>query len=113
MGRASKVERPTKRSEYVIVFGSRAAEKGWSDLRATIPNALADSWDFLTRTPTQVTPANYRLRGALATITRNGKALDRWQHKPTLKGDARIWFCVEGKTVILEEVHTSHPNTTK
>jgi len=113
MARATKVERHTKSTEYGIVFGSRGAEKGWADLRATIRNALADSWDFLTRTPTQVTPTNYRLKGALASLTRDGKTFDRWQHKPTLKGDARIWFYIDGQTVILEAVHTNHPNPTK
>lgn len=29
-----------------------------------------------------------------------------------LKGDARIWFYVEG-VVSLEQVHTKHPNETK
>ncbi|KAB1642140.1 hypothetical protein F8O05_09950 [Gulosibacter chungangensis] len=33
---------------------------------------------------------------------------------PELRGDgARIWFFVEGQTVFLEQVHTSHPNETK
>jgi hypothetical protein len=113
VARANKVERPTKRTEFQLIYGSRAAEKGWVDLRATMLNALADTWDFLTRTPTLVTPTNYRLKGALATVTRDGKTFDRWQHKPTLKGDARIWFYIDGQTVVLEEVHTNHPNATK
>jgi hypothetical protein len=44
---------------------------------------------------------------------RSGNADERWQHKPTLKGTARIWFFVEDRTVYLEQVHTSHPNETK
>ena len=105
-----ELERST---EFEIEFGTRSAEKGWADLKATIRGALADSWDFLTRTPTLVTPTNYRLKGALATVTRDGATFQRWQHKPTLKGDARIWFYVDGQKVILEEVHTNHPNATK
>jgi hypothetical protein len=37
----------------------------------------------------------------------------RCQYKPTLKGDARIWFYVDGNTVLLEQVHTQHANQTK
>ena len=58
-------------------------------------------------------PENYPLRGDLANITRDGKTHERWQHKPTQQGDARIWFYIEGKTVHLEQVHTNHPNETK
>lgn len=113
MARSSKVERPTKKSEYDIVFASRQAEKGWTDLRATTRNALADSWDFLTRSPLTEGPVNYPLRGALGTVTYGGKQYSRWQHKPTRQGDARIWFFVIGQTVYLEQVHTQHPNETK
>lgn len=59
------------------------------------------------------TPTNYPLKGELGTITRDGASHQRWQHKPTLKGDARIWFYVEARTVLLEQVHTHHPNATK
>lgn len=113
MAREKKVARPTKRSEYSIEFATVQARRGWTDLCATTRNALADAWDFLTHTPQVETPSNYRLRGQLRTITRDGKAHDRWQHKPTLKGDARIWFYVDGQTVYLEQVHTHHPNATK
>lgn len=113
MARKESVARPTKKSEYVIVFDNRAAEVGWRDLAATQRNALADTWDFLTKTPAIRSPRNYELKGELATFERNGKTFTRWQHKPTLKGDARIWFYVEGQTVHLERVFTSHPNITK
>ncbi len=29
------VARPHKKNEYLIVFGSRASQKGWTDLKAT------------------------------------------------------------------------------
>jgi hypothetical protein len=43
MATLTKVERPTKKNEFEIVYGSRGAEKGWQDLRATTRNALADT----------------------------------------------------------------------
>lgn len=112
VARQEKVPRPTKSTEFDIVFGSRQAAKGWTDLRATHRSQLADAWDFLTRTPTSITPSNYRLKGELSTVSRAGVTHDRWQHKPTLRGGARIWFYVDAHTVVLEQVHTNHPHET-
>ncbi|HRN28893.1 MAG TPA: hypothetical protein PK781_03755 [Terrimesophilobacter sp.] len=113
MARAERVERPRKKSEFEIRFASRSAEKGWRDLCATSRNAMADAWDFLTRTPGHHTPTNTPLKGQLATVVRDGRSFQRWQHKPTRGGDARIWFYLDGQTVFLENVHTHHPNETK
>lgn len=63
--------------------------------------------------PADRTPTNYPLKGVLGTVTRDGKTYERWQHKPTAQGDARIWFYVDGQTVYVEQVHTKHPNQTK
>ncbi len=52
-------------------------------------------------------------KGVLGTVLRGGTAHERWQHKPTAKGTARIWFYVDERTVYLEQIHTSHPNQTK
>lgn len=112
-GKGELVPRPPKKIEYEIRFATTNAKRGWQDLAATIRNPLADAWDFLTRTPLANLPTNYPLKGEYGTIARDGKAHTRWQHKPTLKGTARIWFYVEGRTVYLEQVHTSHPNETK
>lgn len=111
--RGGLVPRPPKRIEYEIRFATTEAVKGWRDLAATIRNPLAETWDFLTRSPLAKTPTNYPLRGDLGTISRGGTTHERWQHKPTLSGTARIWFFVEGRTVYLEQVHTNHPNETK
>ena len=112
-GKGELVPRPPKKIEYEIRFATTNARKGWQDLAAAIRNPLADAWDFLTRTPLANVPTNHPLRGDLGTITRDGKTHERWQHKPTQQGDARIWFYVEGRTVYLEQVHTRHPNETK
>ncbi|CAM3456263.1 hypothetical protein TSHO111613_23995 [Tsukamurella hominis] len=111
--RGELVPRPPKKTEYEIRFATTHALKGWQDLTATIRNPLADAWDFLTRTPLTHSQTNYPLRGDLGTISRDGTSHERWQHKPTRQGDARIWFYVVDHTVFLEQVHTSHPNETK
>lgn len=113
MAKSQRVDRPTKKSEYDIQFASVSAQRGWTDLKASILNSLADTWDFLTRTPLDRTTTNYPLKGQLQWIVRDGVKHERWQHKPTLQGDARIWFYVEGRIVHLEQVHTRHPNQTK
>jgi hypothetical protein len=107
------VQRPAKKIEYEIRFATAEARKGWRDLVATIRNPMSEAWDFLTRTPLQTTPTNYRLKGELGTVLRGGTAHERWQHKPTAKGTARIWFYVDERTVYLEQIHTSRPNQTK
>lgn len=113
MKRGRKVERPTKKSEYTIVFGSANAARGWQDLCATTRNALTDAWDFLTKTPESTTPTSYRLRDDLEFVIRDGVSYQRWQLKPTKQGDARIWYYVHDGAVVLEQVHTRHPNETK
>lgn len=105
--------RPLKKTEYEIQFATTDAYSGWRDLVATLRNPMAEAWDFLTRTPLTTTPTNYRLKGSLGVIQRNGATHDRWQYKPTAKGTARIWFYVHERVVFLEQVHTSHPNETK
>ncbi|TDP41435.1 hypothetical protein [Nocardia ignorata] len=107
------VPRPARKTEYQIRFATADAQKGWRDLVATIRNPMAEAWDFLTRTPLSTTPTDYPLRGELGTISRGGARHERWQHKPTAKGTARIWFYVHEHTVFLKQVHTSHPNETK
>lgn len=126
------VQRPAKKSEYVIRFASAQAQKGWRDLVAVAGptshlrrpghpgpqpqrNVMADTYDFLTTTPTQIDPrTNYPLKGELGHVTdQSGTARIRWQHKPTATGDGRVWFYLDGSTVWLEQVHTHHPNQTK
>lgn len=65
MPRDSVVPRPAKKSEYVLKYATKQAEKGWRDLVATIRNPMSETWDFLTRTPLTTTTTNYPLKGAL------------------------------------------------
>lgn len=58
---------------------------------------MADAWDFLTKTPESETPTNSPMKGKLATVDRDGCSFRRWQHKPTMKSGARIWFYVDGR----------------
>lgn len=113
MEKQLKVERPLRKNEYELRFATAQAQKGWLNLKATIRGPLAETWEFLTKTPTEKTLNNYPLRADLGFLTYKGKRYERWQHKPTRQGDARIWFFVEGQVVYLEKVFTSHPNQTK
>lgn len=108
-----RVHRPVKKTEYEIRFASRSAEKGWRDLQATQRNALADSWDFLTRTPHERGPLNQPMKAELAHVTYQGEDHERWQHKPVAQGDSRIWYFIVDRIVYLEQVHTKKPNQTK
>jgi hypothetical protein len=108
--REGGVPRPAKKAEYQIQFGTRQAQKGWIDLLATIRNAVVDAWDFLTRSPKEVSESNHPMKAELATVTRDGREHDRWQHE--LPGGARLWFYVEDRTVWLVDVFTHHPNQT-
>jgi hypothetical protein len=112
-GKGNHVPRPTKKSEYAIIFASNSARKGWQDLEAVRRNDLVDAWDFLTRNPKELSPLNSQLRGELGQVTVAGEPFDRWQLKLSSTFGARIWFYVDGNTVFIEEVHTNHPNETK
>jgi hypothetical protein len=115
MSKSAHVERPTKRTEYEIVFATSQAQRGWTNLMATTRNALADAWDFLTRTPQSPSPTCHRLKGSLASVTHGGTTHERWQYE--LPGGARLWYYVtkdgRGGVVHLIETHTHHPNATK
>jgi hypothetical protein len=114
MAKKTAVPRPKKKSECDIDFATPHARKGWDDLNSTVPNARTDAWDFLTKTPTYEDPdRNYKLKPPLDIVARDGKKFQHWQYKPTIKGDARIWFYIDGMTVYLEKVYTHHPNQTK
>jgi hypothetical protein len=114
MAEAEQVARPVKRSEYVIVHATRAAEKGWRDLLATTKNALVDAWDDLTVNPVRDDAKCHPLKDDLGTIAVNGTPHIQRQYE--LPGGARVWYYVtEGRpgTVHLVAVHTHHPNQTK
>ena len=114
MAKDQAVERPTKRTEYRIVFATRQAEKGWRDHRATSLNAMVDAWDALTRDPEANSPTCHPLKDDLGTVTVAGVAHIRRQYE--LPGGARVWYYVTSGSpgvVHLVDVHTHHPNATK
>lgn len=76
----------------------------------TARNAAVDAWDFLTKTPLDRSTACHPLKGDLAEVTIDGAKHERWQYE--LPGGARIWYAVHEKVVLIERVHTSHPNET-
>ena len=109
--RAEGVNRPLKKSEYEIRFGTREAQKGWTDLLATTRSAMVDAWDHFTTNPMLLTERNHPMRAELEFVVRDGIRFVRWQHE--LPGGARIWFFIDGQVVWLVDVHTRHPNHTK
>lgn len=120
--RTRPIERPLKRAEYGLVFITRAAEKGWSDAVATKRNVIVDVWDRLTTDPTREDGVLvYRLQGAeLGLGVYQGTTYDRYQIK--FAGGGRIWYFVRPTSeksarlaghVLIEQVHTHHPNQTK
>jgi len=46
-------------------------------------------------------------------VERNGALYDQWQYKVSKTSGSRIWFYVDGQTVVIVEVFTAHPNQTK
>jgi hypothetical protein len=122
------VPRPVKRAEYEIVLITRQAEVGWRDALATYRNAVVDAWDRLCKDPTLEDGKRvYRLKHDLATGMYEGVAYERYQYK--IPNGSRIWYFVDeaknekNKTnknkkmsagrVLIEDVHTAHPNETK
>jgi mRNA-degrading endonuclease RelE of RelBE toxin-antitoxin system len=77
---------------------------------------MADAWDHLSETPdTRIRERCYPLQGSLGHVPVNGVELEQWQYKPTKKGDVRIWYAVDRRslTVHVLRVATNHPNETK
>ena len=108
-----RVERPLRKSEFEIYFDTRSAMQGWRDFVATRRNEAVVAWDFFTSNPLEQTHNNYQLKSNLAFLIRAGESFERWQYKPSSTSDIRIWFYVKQNRVLLEQVHTHHPNQTK
>lgn len=83
MSKESAVPRALKRTEFVLVFITSQAQKGWVDCLATARNAAVDAWDCLTRTPGLESQRLYRLKGDFATGSYQGVTFDRYQYKIT------------------------------
>ena len=107
------VPRPAKKVEYDIRFASAGAKKGWRDLVATMRKPDGRRMGFPHSYPDGNHFHQLPAEGGAGDCERGGQSFERWQHKPTLKGSARIWFYIDDRTVFLEAVHTSHPNETK
>lgn len=105
------VARPLRKNEYEIVFGTSNAQKGWRDVLATQRNAVVTAWERLTTEPLADDTTCHGMKGDLEFLTHQGKNHRRRQYE--LSNGARIWFYVDGKSVILVDVHTHHPNATK
>jgi len=113
MANLEKVPRPHKKTPYTLYFATKSAQKGWRDVLAVRPADLQKTWDFLAHTPLDITPHSYPLKGELQAVSWKGVRYERWQLKPSLSAGIRIWYFIDGKKVLIEQVHTRHPNQTK
>jgi hypothetical protein len=113
MAGLEKIPRPHNRTPYTLYFATNSAKKGWRDLHAIRPSDLGRVWDFLAYTPLDTTSLSYPLKGELSNIVWRGESHQRWQVKLSRTDGARIWYCVVGRMVLIEKVHTHHPNETK
>jgi hypothetical protein len=118
VSRPEAIPRPLKKAEFVLVFISSQARKGWVDCLATARSAAVDAWDCLTKTPDLESERLYRLKADLATGTYGGVGYDRYQYK--INNGGRIWYFIQrtpkdkkaaGK-VLIERVTMSHPKET-
>jgi hypothetical protein len=118
VSKESVVPRPLKRAEYLLVFITSQAEKGWVDCLATARNAAVDAWECLTKTPDLESQRLYRLKGDFATGVYRGVTYDRYQYKITDGG--RLWYFIErtpknkksAGRVLIERCSTAHPKET-
>lgn len=113
MSASDHVIRPLRKSDFVLRFESPKAARAWTDLLAVRRNAVVDAWEKLTSSPMTSTELCYRMTNELAVLVRNGRNHQRWQLKLNERDGARIWYFVIDQTVIIEKVHTSHPNESK
>lgn len=119
MSKRSEVSRPLKRGEFVLVFISREAEKGWRDCLSGARNAVVDCWECLTTAPDIESERLYRLKADYATGSYDGVTYDRYQYKITNGG--RIWYFIErtpqdkrhAGRVLLERCMPGHPKETE
>lgn len=111
MAKGERVDRPLKKSEFQIVYGSSEAKKGWRDLLATQRSQLVDAWNLLTTDPFAHNAQIHPLKGSLGIVTRGG--VEHVQRQCELSQGARIWFYVDDMNVVVVKVHTRHPNQTK
>lgn len=116
--RGEAVPRPTKKTEYQLVFCSREAVNGWQDCLAAVRNAVVDVFDRLTAHPEVETQRQYRLQGDFATGNYAGVVYERWQYK--ISDGGRIWYFVDhtksgskAGSVLIERAEPGHPKATE
>lgn len=119
MSRQAEVPRPRRHSEFVLVFITREAEKGWRDCLAVARNAVVEAWDCLTSAPDVESQRLYRLKADYATGVYNGHRYHRYQYKITNGG--RLWYFIQrtpenkrlAGRVLLERCEPGHPKETE
>jgi hypothetical protein len=114
LGKGDPVPPPPGKGEYEVKFASRAAAVGWQDLCRQAPGNTLDAWIQMRTCPAPVVPTSrhHRMKGDLATGTRNGKSYPQWQIEVT--GGGRIWYLFDENATTCWLVHagTGHPRQT-
>ena len=124
--RGSRLTRPVATDEWELVAITTEAARGWAQMEASEPNALARAYDQLTQDPLHHSSRQHRLKGNYATGTYQGRTFDRWQYE--VSGAGRIWYFVDApdplvarsgkrprprKRVLVEMVSAGHPKGTE
>ncbi len=124
--RGARLTRPVPANEWELVAITTEAARGWAQLEATEPAALARAYDQLTHDPAHYSGRQHRMKGQYATGTYEGRTFERWQYE--VSGASRIWYFVDmpdpaaarrgkgprlRKRVLVEMVSIGHPKGTE
>ncbi|RKN08942.1 hypothetical protein [Streptomyces radicis] len=115
LGRGDPVAPPPGDGEFAIIFASKEAARGWSELCRQVPGAAGRAWEQMRRDPAPSSPTerHHPLKAALATATHQGRELPVWQIEVT--GGGRVWYLFdrERRTCWLKLASLRHPKKTE
>jgi hypothetical protein len=111
--RLDRVAPPPAGDEWEVRFGTTEAAKGWDDLCKQAAGNTNAAFALMRSNPRPAPDAShYRLRGQLASRSRDSHDLEQWQIKVTASG--RIWYLIDDlkHTVWVVRADTAHPKET-
>jgi hypothetical protein len=112
--RGEQVPQPAQGDDWELRFDNAEAAKGWQDLETAAATNLRKAWEAMRHSPDRSTDTQRHtpLKGGLAYVNRNGRALPQWQIEVTSGG--RIWYLLDEDrhTVWVTYASTRHPKET-